>query len=84
MQIMTKINDFEEIFFKSSIIFHVFAHSKNGFNKRVLFIKSILFCHIPINHADQSHKRPHFGKYHPKHALSGLSAYPRQPTPAGI
>lgn len=25
MQIMTKINDFEEIFFKSSIIFHVFA-----------------------------------------------------------
>lgn len=32
MQIMTKINDFEKIFFKSSIIFHVFAH-ENGFNK---------------------------------------------------
>lgn len=27
MQIMTKINDFEEIFFKSSIIFHVFAQT---------------------------------------------------------
>ena len=51
MQIMTKINDFEEIFFKSSIIFHVFAHSKNGFNKH-MFIKSILFYHIPINHAN--------------------------------
>lgn len=25
MQIMTKINDFEEILFESSIIFHVFA-----------------------------------------------------------
>ena len=29
MQIMTKINDFEEIFFKSSIIFHVFAQKRN-------------------------------------------------------
>lgn len=29
MQIMTKINDFEEIFFKSSIIFHVFARKKS-------------------------------------------------------
>lgn len=28
MQIMTKINDFEKIFFKSSIIFHVFAQKK--------------------------------------------------------
>ena len=28
MQIMTKINDFEEIFFKSSIIFHIFARKK--------------------------------------------------------
>lgn len=26
MQIMTKINDFEEIFFEGSIIFHIFAH----------------------------------------------------------
>lgn len=25
MQIMTKINDFEEIFFEGSIIFHIFA-----------------------------------------------------------
>lgn len=32
MQIMTKINDFEEIFFEGSIIFHIFAH-ENGFNK---------------------------------------------------
>ena len=83
MQIMTKINDFEEIFFEGSIIFHIFAHSKNGFNKHV-FIKSILFCHIPINHADQSHERPYFGKHHPKHTLSGLSTHPRQPAPAGI
>lgn len=28
MQIMTKINDFEKIFFKSSIIFHVFARNR--------------------------------------------------------
>lgn len=32
MQIMTKINYFEEIFFEGSIIFHIFAH-ENGFNK---------------------------------------------------
>lgn len=28
MQIMTKINDFEEIFFEGSIIFHIFARYK--------------------------------------------------------
>lgn len=28
MQIMTKINDFEEIFFEGSIIFHIFAQKK--------------------------------------------------------
>ncbi len=34
MQIMTKINDFEEIFFEGSIIFHVFAHRfKKAFGK---------------------------------------------------
>lgn len=27
MQIMTKINDFEEIFFEGSIIFHIFAQT---------------------------------------------------------
>lgn len=39
MQIMTKINDFEEILFKSSIIFHVFAHAqKKGFSfGKILF-----------------------------------------------
>ena len=35
MQIMTKINDFEEIFFKSSIIFHVFAHSKRLYHNDI-------------------------------------------------
>ena len=28
MQIMTKINDFEEIFFEGSIIFHIFARNR--------------------------------------------------------
>lgn len=30
MQIMTKINDFEEIFFEGSIIFHIFAQKEQG------------------------------------------------------
>ena len=32
MQKMTKINNFKEILFEGSIIFHNFAH-ENGFNK---------------------------------------------------
>ncbi len=30
MQIMTKINDFKEIFFKSSIIFYIFAQKEQA------------------------------------------------------
>ena len=44
MQIMTKINDFEEIFFKSSIIFHVFARKMDliDFSKQNLL--NPFFC----------------------------------------
>ena len=43
MKIMTKINDFEEIFFKSSIIFHVFAHAQR---RTVVYYCPAFYFHI--------------------------------------
>lgn len=80
MQIMTKINNFEEIFFKSSIIFHVFAHRQ----RRTVIHNCPAFCfcttHILIHtrgklpythpHPSPGHEKTAHAVIHTPHAPS--------------
>ena len=58
MQIMTKINDFEEIFFKSSIIFHVFAQTSR--QKRTKASQNHCFDWLSLLSVAISKKYPQF------------------------
>ncbi len=56
MQIMTKINDFEEIFFEGSIIFHIFAQTSR--QKRTKASKNIVFGWLSLLSDDIKQKFP--------------------------
>ena len=76
MQIMTKINNFEEIFFKSSIIFHVFAHRQ----RRTVIHNCPAFCfcttHILIHTRGKlPYTHPHPSSGHEKNGACG-DTYP--------
>lgn len=57
MQIMTKINDFEEIFFEGSIIFHIFAQTSR--QKRTKVSQNNGFDWLSLLSVAISKKYPH-------------------------